>query len=425
MRNILVLAYAVSPTRGSEYGIAWEYINNMSKDNHLTVLYGCSGDNLGDIGELDEYLKSHKVPNVDFIPVLPSKWTKKLNYLNERHLFVYSFYFSYQNWHKQVFKKVEELLSKRHFDIIHYLNPLGYREPGYLWKLDYPYMWGPISGTMNYPICLFKTLNWKDRIKFSMRSVVNRYQLRNKKRLKLALNNTDLLLTCTTEDQNAFYDIHKKDSDYLPEFALTGKSVVNHKKFENLNEKIRLVFVGSLDGRKAVIIQLMALARLKSKDRFHLDIVGDGPKRAELEKFVREHDLNDVVSFHGRIPREEVGNIFDQSHLNVITSLGEANTVTIFEAISRGVPSISLDHCGMHDTVTNEVGYPIAIHSLDQVIDDIAKTLDQIASNPFQLKDKAEAVVSQSLKYQWDDRRVFFNRCYDICIKKHIDSKTR
>jgi hypothetical protein len=27
------------------------------------------------------------------------------------------------------------------------LNMIGYREPGYLWKLNVPFVWGPMGGT--------------------------------------------------------------------------------------------------------------------------------------------------------------------------------------------------------------------------------------------------------------------------------------
>ena len=45
--NILVLAAFISPTKGSEYSVAWNYVKHMSKYNNLTVVYGASGDVLG------------------------------------------------------------------------------------------------------------------------------------------------------------------------------------------------------------------------------------------------------------------------------------------------------------------------------------------------------------------------------------------
>lgn len=49
MKNILVLCYQLSPTKGAEYSVAWNYAKNMSRNNRLTVIYGVSGQHLGDM----------------------------------------------------------------------------------------------------------------------------------------------------------------------------------------------------------------------------------------------------------------------------------------------------------------------------------------------------------------------------------------
>ena len=64
MIHILVLAYAISPTRGSEYSVAWNYVTRMSKYHKLTVLYGCSGSHIGDCKEMEKYIVEKRIPNV-------------------------------------------------------------------------------------------------------------------------------------------------------------------------------------------------------------------------------------------------------------------------------------------------------------------------------------------------------------------------
>ena len=39
MKNVLVLAYAISPTRGSEYAVAWNYVMHMLFLYMLLLLY--------------------------------------------------------------------------------------------------------------------------------------------------------------------------------------------------------------------------------------------------------------------------------------------------------------------------------------------------------------------------------------------------
>src|ERR1035437_922590 len=157
-KKILVSAYAVSPTRGSEYSVAWNYINEMSKDNTLVVLYGVSGNHMGDVAEMEIWLESNSIPNVKFVPVLPNIFTEKLNLLNKKGIFPYAFYFAFRFWQLRVYSVAKKIIENEHFDLVHFLNPIGYREPGYLWKLNTPYLWGPIGGVPNRPSQLFNSL---------------------------------------------------------------------------------------------------------------------------------------------------------------------------------------------------------------------------------------------------------------------------
>lgn len=78
-RKILVMAYAISPSRGSEYAVAWNFVKWMSKENDLTVIYGMSDNHMGETYTLDNYLRNHAIPHVRFIAVKPNKWTNLVN----------------------------------------------------------------------------------------------------------------------------------------------------------------------------------------------------------------------------------------------------------------------------------------------------------------------------------------------------------
>ena len=212
MMNILVLAYAISPSKGSEYSVAWNYVKYISKYHNLTVLYGASGEHMGDCEEMERYARSNPIPHVRFVPVYPNRIANILNWPNKHNLFVYTFYYAYQVWHKLAYKKAKELVSKEHFDLIHYVGMIGYREPGYLWKLGLPYVWGPVSGANNAPHQLMKNMPLIGRLKLTFRSLANTIQFHTKHRLKSALKDTDILLTATYENKIKLKDVNKKES---------------------------------------------------------------------------------------------------------------------------------------------------------------------------------------------------------------------
>lgn len=415
-KKILLLAFAISPTRGSEHSVAWNYVINMSKDNELVVLYGESGYHIGDLDEMDEYLKNNSVDNVRFIAIKPNRLTNIFNTLNKRNIFVYTFYIAYKFWHKQAYSVAKNLIKSEHFDLIHYLGPIGYREPGYLWKLSLPYMWGPIGGTTNVSIKLIKALSFSGKLKLGFRAIVNNLQLRFSSRIKSAINNTDVLMTSTTEDQWNIKKIFNKESIYIPENGINGQ-------FDNLISTkliqipLKLIWIGSIDERKALIILLNSLIGLRNLDKIQLHIIGDGPLKTSLEKFSIENNLDQSIVWHGLIKRNEVFELLTRSHLHIITSLSEANTTVIWEAMSAGVPTISLDHCGMHDTICEKCGVRIEIESYKQVIDDLTYQLDYFVINPKELERLSKGVIECAKKYTWEGRREFFNKMYELAIE--------
>lgn len=413
MKNIIVLAYTLSPTRGSEYSVAWNYVQEMSKDNRLTVLYGASGDNMGDCKEMEEYVKQYSHPNVTFIPVYPNRWADLLNWPNRHKFLVYTFYYAYQIWQKQAYKKTKELIDNEHFDLIHYVGMIGYREPGYLWKLGLPYIWGPISGANNSPVALMGNMPLSGRLKHKFRTLANTFQLRYSTRLKRALAKTDILLTSTSENQRIFKEVHSKDSICLPENGIIGEININEDKFTN-PKKYNFIVVGRLDARKSVNIFLEAIILVKHKELLHVDIVGSGPLKKVWQKYAKDNGIGNLITWHGQLPREKAIQMYQSAHLHVITSISEGNPTTIWEAMSFGVPTLSFNHCGMHDTLRDGAGILVPIApTYAENVKRIANAVDKVLAAPDCLKQLAFATLQRAEEYTWKKRKQFWNEQYE------------
>ena len=85
--------------------------------------------------------------------------------------------------------------------------------------------------------------------------------------------------------------------------------------------------------------------------------------------------------------------------------------------MSAGVPTISLDHCGMHDTICEKCGIKIKIKSYNQVINEIAFQLDWMIMNPDEIKKLSNGVIKCAKQYTWNHRRDFFNNMYELAIE--------
>ncbi len=91
--------------------------------------------------------------------------------------------------------------------------------------------------------------------------------------------------------------------------------------------------------RAPALVPAIALARERVGD-LRCEIFGDGPDRAEVERLVREHGLEDVVNVRGFAPADEVHETLRRALCMVLPSSREGYGLIVVEANSVGVPSV-------------------------------------------------------------------------------------
>ncbi|MGM9842608.1 MAG: glycosyltransferase [Muribaculaceae bacterium] len=381
MRHILVYAYQLHPFKGSECGLAWDYVINMSKTNRLTVLYGtCEGyHDIGSTSFLEKWIVENPVENVTLVPVKPSFEFTIQGYGLKG---IFNFYRQYARYQEDVLMVAKRIFEKEKIDLVHYLGPIGYHEPGLLWTLPCPYMWGPLGGVVSYDTRLLWSGSLDKRKWFFARvkRFVNDVKLRFNKKVKTALENSDLVLGCTNETVGRLRNVfHLPDTklQYFPQNCIKELHPVNNDKF--LSEVIEIVWIGRLDNFKSLITVLKALQRTRQKSRFRLNVVGNGVLEYELKQYVTENGLSETVRFYGNLPREKVWEIINKSHLHVITSMHDVNPTVFWEAMSYCVPTLSLTNCGLEDIITDEIGFLIPITSYDKILNNISSVLDSMS----------------------------------------------
>ena len=420
MKNIIVIAYQLNPFRGSECSVAWDYIVNMSKNHRLTVLFGSSEEfhMIGNTKSMMDYYENNPMENVTLIPISLGNDLKVTDY---SALGIFLFYRQYKKWHQKVRRVVSELISKQQYDLIHYLGPIGYREPGYLYDLGLPYVWGPIGGFGGINMKLLRaTCSITGAFKLSLRKYANIYQQHLNRRVKMAVNHADVVIGATTEYTQVIHKYVNRNSNvvikHLPENCIKEISPLNLNKFKT--EKLNLIWIGRPDANKGLILLLEAMSKLPDKKNVFLNIVGSWVLEEKLKKWAQKHGLEENIKWNGRVERNRVFELINDAHLNVITSLYDANTTVIWEAMSMGVPTMSLDHCGMHDIITGETGIKIPIRSYKQVVCGICEKLKMMIDNPELRRTMADAVVENRTQYTWKYRTQFFEQVYDIAINK-------
>ena len=161
---------------------------------------------------------------------------------------------------------------------------------------------------------------------------------------------------------------------------------VDSSKFlSRTNQKIVLT-VGRLISTKRVDILIDAFAKSQNKD-WQLWIVGDGPKKAELEQKVINSGLTDKVTFFGF--KKDIQELYSKTGIFAFTSYSEGFPNAILEAMASGLPVIAFDCiAGPADLIENEkTGFLIPLGNVEDfqkklnIMMTSAELLDNFSNN--------------------------------------------
>lgn len=287
--NILVHAYNISPKRGSEFSVSWNYVAEMSKFHHLYVIVGSTTHEPYDYSELEGV----NLKNVDFIfPELDKRFGhiyKLYKKLLEPAIGRWTFYLPLYFWNKSIYRKVKidkDLLSK--IDIIHFISPVGWHEIGYLYKLGKPCIWGPVGGFTNWRREFYTHYSYIKK-KIVLKNFLNSFFALTSKHLRSAMKKYDLVIA-NTHDTERFISSHYKTRNllYFPENSMRIKETeiknlkVVQKKYDGLmeglarGERVECIWCGTLEERKMPHLLCDAVRLMKNKNKLHINIVGGG-----------------------------------------------------------------------------------------------------------------------------------------------------
>jgi len=137
-----------------------------------------------------------------------------------------------------------------------------------------------------------------------------------------------------------------------------------------ISNELRIVSVGRFCEQKGQILLLQAVTQLVAEGfELKLILVGDGPMRSHIEKYIVEHDLASYVELTGSLSGEQVREEISLARTFVLPSFMEGLPVVIMEAFALGRPVISTYVGGIPELVKDGVnGWLVPASSLDDLI---------------------------------------------------------
>lgn len=398
--KILVNCYACSPYQGSEPGMGWNFVKCLSHYHELHIITEFKYRD-----ELERYFAE----NPDKRKYYHFYFIKRERHNFLRKIWPPSYYWYYEKWQRKVLKFAEELDSHEDFDVVHQLNMVGYREPGYLWKIGKPFVWGPMGGFNITPWRLLPTMGVKGFLFYFLRNIINLYQMNTSSRVGTAIRLSKAIICATRDDAVAVKRLWNRECIVIPEVGYDQSGICIKPK--RRNGKMKICWSGLHIPRKSLNFLLEAVAISKNRNNMELHIIGDGECRTKWEKQSLDVGL-EAVNWYGWIGRDEALDIMKDSHLFAITSLSDATSTVLLEALSLGLPVVALNHLGFANVITDECGIKIGLRSKKQIVKDMAAAIDYLYDNESYRIMLSRGAIKRAEDFSWEKKAEIINDIY-------------
>jgi glycosyltransferase involved in cell wall biosynthesis len=426
-RRVLVSAFAVSPVRGSEPGIGWNIGSRLAQYHDVTLMC-VPGIVEPRRKEIEAYLREHgPISGLNLLFVEETFLSRVLDFSAgplSSSLLRPLFYVGYASWQRAAYRKAKELHAQAPFELSHHLNMLGYREPGYLWKLPIPFFWGPVAGASNMPWPFFRMLSWRDRLAYGLRNLANEIQKRLFGRPRHAARAAAHIWAIGEDNRRMFADLFGVPAECLCESG--GKPephAASVKTYDAKTEPLRLVFAGLHIGRKGVPILLHAIARLGNEFPVALTCLGDGPERLKWQNLSRRLGIAEKVTWAGKLPHAEALAEMAKAHVFAFPSMQEASSTVTLEALSLGLPVVCHDACGMSFIVNGDCGFKVPLHSPETSSEGFATALRHLHRHPEDVTRLSKGALRRSEELSWDYAAQQIAEGYDRVLSARVSGK--
>lgn len=403
-KNILISCYACSPYRGSEPGMGWNFVEHLSKYHSLDVIVEQDKWEKDINKELSNRPHLKKNLSFHFIRKRRNRWLRKI--------WPPSYYWYYAQWQKKAYKLALMLDREKNFDLIHQLNMVGFREPGYLWKIDKPFVWGPIGGFENIPLSLLPILGFRGGLFFLFRNIINKYHsnfLRRPKKAAKRINTK--LIAATPENGDHIKKYLKSNSQILTEVGIKKLNINNIQKRES-KSPIQIIWSGLHIHRKALNILLYALAYTEDVD-YQLHILGEGVLTNSWKKLAIKLGVNKNCRWYGWQDLEASYSIMQNGHLFCITSVYDLTSTVILEALSFGLPVVCLNRYGFKHVITDDCGFKINSLRKNNIIKSFSENITYLYNNENIRQAMAISAKNRAKEFTWDNKIKKLNKIYD------------
>jgi glycosyltransferase involved in cell wall biosynthesis len=393
--KLLVSAYACEPGKGSEPAVGWNWVQALVRRGYQVHVITRSNNRLpieSDAASQDPALTFHYFD----LKGSALRW-------KHRPGGIYAYYLL---WQIGAYRLAKQLHALEHFDRVHHVTFVSYRQPSFMGGLGIPFIFGPIGGGETMPAPLRRGLSFRSRLAEALRDFGGRLIACDP--LMRSTFSRAGLIVCTTEETMdriprryrakciVQLAIGISESDIDSSSALTPRAESAAPQF---------LFVGRLLYWKGLHLVLRALPKVRrAVPDVRLKVIGTGDDRGWLIAQARALGVTDVLEWIPSIPHDQIAHEYRRSLALVFPSLHDSGGMVVLESLAAGLPVVCLDLGGPGTIATRDCGAIIPTRGVSKagVVHALAEIMIRMATDPaFRAKLAAHA-PARANQLTWD-----------------------
>lgn len=187
------------------------------------------------------------------------------------------------------------------------------------------------------------------------------------------------------------------------------------------NLPLKILWVGTVDRQDGLRIALRAIAAANRKNiEMHICGVGVDDENTEFIEIAEAGGIQGQCYWHGNVDHDKILGMMAEADLLFFTSIMEATSTVVLEAISVGLPVLCFNTCGFGPIVKDFAGITIEVSNPDKAVADFASELLRVYNNREILNNLSKQILSNRQSLTWDSKARKTAEIYKACLNKGL-----
>lgn len=389
--QILLAAYACDPDKGSEPGIGWNWAVTLANQGHkvhcLTSKHNQTNVLLS--------MENRVISDIEFHFIGVWAWLELL-----RNLLPFPIiYLHYLVWQYQAYRYAIVLRKSTSIDLVHHVTYGSIQLGSHMWRLEIPFIFGPVGGGEKIPGQLKKYLGfgWGKEI---CRTIVEVVLFDVFKTARRCLRKATLVLVTNPGTCQLAARLGATKVEYFLDMGIKNATPPMLKKQEFADRPFNLLWVGKLVAIKGLDMVLEGLKEANNPNT-SLTVVGNGLLKNYYKLKARRLGISRQVHFISYLPYNELKKLYISHDALVYCPLRSAFGGQLLEAMSYGLPVIGLDLHGAGFFLPEEAGIKLKLNKNEQITQKIGQAINKMAGSFERYQTMSIHAYQFAVEHEW------------------------